>query len=179
MNQFQAKHWDNRYKKITNCSKENPFIRKFKGGEKKFTDPEELLKYLEHSDEAAYMWKDAEGLAVIADMYQVNIKIITTKGEADENPTENWIYPEKEMEKYAVLKGISLGDLVLLHEENNHFNLIVSKDSDQAILGSLSYRFKVGPNVENKKEKEKERKDNTDEKFIDNFVELQKQFKLG
>ena len=36
-------------------------------------------------------------------------------------------------------------ELVLLHENDNHFNLIIPKDSDLAQLGSLSYRFNIGP----------------------------------
>ena len=35
--------------------------------------------------------------------------------------------------------------MVLFHENDNHFNLIVSEESDLATLGSLSYRFNVGP----------------------------------
>ena len=56
MNKFQAKHWDKRYKYITQCSKDHPFVRKKKGGEVKFEDPEELRKFLDQSEEAAYMW---------------------------------------------------------------------------------------------------------------------------
>ena len=42
-------------------------------------------------------------------MYQVNIKIITTKGEADENPTVNWIYPEKGNGKVCSVEGHQFG----------------------------------------------------------------------
>ena len=49
------------------------------------------------------------------------------------------------MEKFAELKNVPLNDMVLLHEKDSHFDLIVSKDSDLAKLGSLSYRFNVGP----------------------------------
>ena len=33
------------------------------------------------------MWADCEDLIIVADMYQVDIKVITTKGESDENPS--------------------------------------------------------------------------------------------
>ena len=39
-----------------------------------------LLEYLSTSDDASYLWSDSEDLSVIADMYQVKIKVITTKG---------------------------------------------------------------------------------------------------
>ena len=40
--------------------------------------------------------------------------------------------------------------MVLKHEDELHYNLIVSKGSDLAQSGSLSYRFNVGP-IMNKK----------------------------
>ena len=48
-----------------------------------------------------------------------------------------------------------MGELVLFHENDNHFNLIISRDSDLATLGSLSHRFRIGPkeSVDNKKDK--------------------------
>ena len=70
MNLFMGRHWQLRYKYITNCSKETPFVRKLRGGEVKFTDPLELVKYLIESEEASYMWTDCEDLSVLADMYQ-------------------------------------------------------------------------------------------------------------
>jgi hypothetical protein len=58
MNIFMAKHWHKKYKNITNCSEENPFERKLRGGEVKFTDPSKLVKFLLESEEAAFMWSD-------------------------------------------------------------------------------------------------------------------------
>ena len=45
----------------------------------------------------------------------------------------------------------------------------LDQDSDLANLGSLSHRFSVGPIIENKKDE--------DVKSIDNYVELQNQFR--
>ena len=42
-------------------------------------------------------------------MYQKDIKVITTRGSTDENPTVNWIYPDKQMEKFAELKNVDFG----------------------------------------------------------------------
>ena len=58
----------------------------------------------------------------------MEIIIITTKGRGDKNPTVNW-------------KDIDIGELILFHEDECHFNLIVSKQSDLAVNGSLSFRF--------------------------------------
>ena len=146
MNQFFAKHWEKKYKFITGCSKESPFERKLPGGGKvSFTDPKKLVEYLEKSVEAEYMWTDSEDLAVVSDMYQVNIKVITSKGEKDTKPTVNWIFPDESLKEFAELKDVELEDIVLMHEADSHFNLIVSEQSELATLGSLSFRSNIGP----------------------------------
>ena len=78
-------------------------------------------------------------------MYQIRIKIITTKGPDDKNVTVNWIYPDPNLKPFAELKNVELTDMVLLHTNESHFNLVVSRESDLALLGSLSFRFNVGP----------------------------------
>ena len=145
MNKFMAKHWHKRYKNITQCSKDHPFVRKLGGGEVKFEDPVKLVKYLRSSIKAEGMWCDSEDLAVIADLYQVKIKVITTAGEKDKNPSINWIYPDESMNEFAELKNVDMDTMVLLHEKDTHFNLVVSKDSELARFGSLSYRANIGP----------------------------------
>ena len=67
-------------------------------------------------------------------MFQIRIKVISTKGESDENPNVYWIYPDKEMKQFAELKKVELLDMVLLHENDNHFNLIVSEDNEHVQL---------------------------------------------
>ena len=69
INRFMAKHWDRQYKYLTQCSPETPFIRKVKGRTVKFTDPAELIQYLNNSQDAVFMWTDSEDLKVLADMY--------------------------------------------------------------------------------------------------------------
>ena len=116
-----------------------------KGEEKKFTDPEELIKYLKTSEDAQYMWSDSEDFAVLADMYHIKIKIISTKGSNDKEPTVYWVYPDSKLEDFAELKNVDLVDITILHQEDIHFDLVVAGDSDLATLGSLSYRFNIGP----------------------------------
>ena len=70
-------------------------MRKHKDGDVSYTDPVELLKFLTTSKKATFMWCNIEDLAVISDMYQIKIKIISTKGREDKNPTVNWIYPDQ------------------------------------------------------------------------------------
>ena len=54
------------------------------------------------------------------------------------------IYPSEELKEFAELKNVEMIELVLLHENDNHFNLIIPNNSDLAQLGSLSYRFNFG-----------------------------------
>ena len=136
MNVFFANHWYDKYQFLTQCSTGHPFVRMVKGKVKSFTDPRELIKYLKTSEDAAYMWSDSEDFAILSDMYQVKIKIITTKGEKDDKPTVNLIHPDLNMAKFAELRGVDLGEMVLLHEDESHFNLVVGGESDLASLGS-------------------------------------------
>ena len=148
MNRFFVKHWYRKYQHICPCSKDTPFVRNTSKGPVKYTDPEELFKYLLSDDEKTiYMWSDSVDMTIIADMYQINIKTITIKSSSDSNPTVNWVHADKNMEKFAELKNVEQDNLVLLHEDESHFNLIVAQDSDLARLGSLSYRFNVGPMI--------------------------------
>ena len=123
-----AKYWTKRYQYITNCSIESPYVRQLKGKTISFTEPRKLKEFLETSSEAAFMWADCEDLAIISDMYQINIKIITRNRAGNINVTENWIYPDPELKDFAELRDVNLGDMILLHEDDNHFSLIISKD---------------------------------------------------
>ena len=170
MNIFMAEHWDINYKYITNCTIETPFVRKLRGGEAKFSDPQELIKYLKESKEASFMWTDCEDLMVLADMYQFRIKVITTKGATDKNVQERWIVPDPKLKEFAELQNVPIDDMILLHEDDLHFNLVVDKDSDLAMLGSLSYRFNVGPIMKEINEEEEiviEHEENDDLSFKD------------
>ena len=55
MNLFFANHWNRRYQHISQCSPGHPYKRKIKDGEIEFTDPDQLIKFLKHSSDAAYI----------------------------------------------------------------------------------------------------------------------------
>ena len=62
-----------------------------------------------------------------------------------------------------------MADMVLLHEDETHFNLIVSKTSNLARMGSLSYRFNIGPMMKTSVVDEVSKKENgTAEETSDN-----------
>ena len=141
MNKFQAEHWFRKYHAITPCSPQTPFVRKLNNGEVSFTEPEKLIEFLKLSKDAAFMWSDSEDLAVIADLLQIRIKIITINNIDDQNPRVNWIYPDESMREFAELKDVIKEDLILLHQNDCHFNLIISKDHALAVHGNLTKRL--------------------------------------
>ena len=157
MNIFMSKLWDRHYKYKTQCSDGHPFIRKIGDSEIRFTNPEELKEFLLKSEDASYMWSDSEDLCVISDMFQIRIKVITSRGINDEDPTANWIYPEETLKQFAELKDVDLKDMVLFHENDCHFNLVINKNDDLAKFGSLSNRLNVVPtfNASDKNDEDK------------------------
>ena len=155
MNNFFADHYYDKYMMLSPCSIEEPFIRNCKGRNVSFTDPEKLIKFLKTSNDAQYMWSDGEDFVVISDMYQMRIKIITIKGLNDENPSVNWIYPDRDLKEYAEIKDAEIDDMVVLHKDDEHFDLIIDGNSDLAKMGSLSYRHNIGPIIKERKENNK------------------------
>ena len=124
------------------------------------------------------MWTDSEDLAIISDLYQVRIKIITTKGLSDKNPTVNHISPDKDTAQFAELKNVGMNEMVLMHEDDLHFNLVVSKYSELATYGSLSHRLTDGSNMGENKEIDDDvvvtESHEADNKFQDELKELKK-----
>ena len=136
MNKFLAEHYE-KYENIFPCSEEEPFVRQLKGQKITFKNPEELKMFLKTSEKAGYMWSDSEDLKLISDLYQIEIKIITSKGPLDENPSVNWISPDKNMNKFAELQDVEIEEMVLFHEHDQHFDLVVSGAGDLAKYGNL------------------------------------------
>ena len=139
-NSFMAKYWSHKYENLTQCSPGHPFEQKVGNKIIRFTDPAALKDFLE-TEEANFMWTDSEDLAVLSDMFQIKIKIITTKGKEDKNPTENWIFPDKDMKQFAELKNVDLDVMVLFHENDCHYNLVIKRNSDLALEGNIPTRL--------------------------------------
>ena len=74
-----------------------------------------MIKYLNESEEAKYMWTDSEDLAVIANMYQVRIKVITSFGINGGSLTVNHIYPDVSLKPFAELKDVEIDEMVLFN----------------------------------------------------------------
>ena len=54
----------------------------------------------------------------------MNIKILT-RNRRFRNPTASWIYPDKNHAKHAELKDVEMENLILFHEDESHFDIVV------------------------------------------------------
>ena len=96
----------------------------------RFDNSEEYLQYL-RSNEAHLLWPDAEELIAIANLYQMDIRVITTKGPEDPEPTMATIGPDEDVEikEFAMLKPGVVPTMTLLHTIDSHFDLVIPKDA--------------------------------------------------
>ena len=146
MNIFMAKHFETKYSLLTNCSPETPYKRRV-GLDKEisFHDKDDLCDYLKNSEESDLVWCDSEDLAVLSDMYQMSIKVITV-GRSDGKITTNIIHPDEDMKQHSYVEERT-DDLVLLHENENHFDLIIPKKHNLALEGSISEKLENKENT--------------------------------
>ena len=136
MNNFIADRWFYYQNKIS-----FPYVRKIgvKGDTIKFEEGEEQqFRQFLRTNRAAYLWSDCEDLHVISNLYQMQIMVITTKGDEDTHPTVHRIGPDPELNNYKLIPEGAMEEMKLLHYDEQHYNLIISKDSDLAKTGALS-----------------------------------------
>ena len=124
-------HWKNFF--------ELPFIREVGNGKSvKCDNEEELFEYLLNAKDGAYMWRGHEDFSVVAIAYQFNIKIITISGVNDMSPRVNIIEPNPDV--IGVVPSGTVPEMIILHEENSHYNLIIPKNHILALEGGLDYQ---------------------------------------
>ena len=136
LNTHFANNWDYWKNKF-----EIPFIREVGNGRQIICKNEkELLDFLLNSEEGAYLWRGHEDFSVLSSTYQCNIKIITISGQNDPNPRVNIIEPNPEVKVINKYPQGYIPDMVLLHEEDLHYNLVIPKNSRLATDGGLDYQ---------------------------------------
>ena len=138
------------------CDKENPFEREIQNSAPvKFTDPKDMYEFLA-SSESDYMYSDSEDFLILANMFGMSVKIVR-----DLNPpNEHIVYPDPDMKHCMVTsEDMKVPDLTILFQNGNHFNLIVSHDSDLAKFGNQRKHFNNNKRIE----------------FIETFLALKKQ----
>ena len=136
MNNFLADRWHFYKNKIV-----FPYVRKIgvNGDYVRFEiGEEEKFRQFLRTKRAAFLWTDSEDLHVMANMYQMQIRVITTKGPQDSHPTVNMVGPDSELNNFKLLPEGAVSDMTLLHYDELHYNLVISKDDDIAKFGTLS-----------------------------------------
>ena len=127
MNDHITKYWSHYQTKI-----DFPYEREVGNtGDKvyfKFKALKDLLDFLSNDERATYLWSDYEELHAISNLYQIKIKVISLAS-PDSIPVVNMIGPEPELAPFANLPAGVVPDMVLLHSNNSHFDLVVHKES--------------------------------------------------
>ena len=145
-----------------------PYVRKVgvQGNFVRFeTGEEERFCEFLRSKESAYLWSDNLDLQLMCNLYQMQIKIITTKGSEDPHPIVSWLCPNPELKKFQLLPAGPVPIMTLIHYDEKHFNLVISKDHELFKTGTLSQS--LDEEEENPENDDKEPESCEDEKQVE------------
>ena len=108
-----------------------PYKREIGTGGKsvEFSSPQEYLNFLKTNPDAKFLWSDNEELLAIANLYQMNINIIKTRGPEDRNPSMYKINADAKLAVFAFLPKGKVQDMTVINTNESHYDLIVSKSS--------------------------------------------------
>ena len=101
-----------------------------------FQESKDFLNFISNDPEAAFLWTDSEDIHAIANLYQIEIKVITISNDDDPDPRTNTIGPDPELESFAVLPAGKVPNMVLIHYDGCHFNLLVPRTS-RLVMGTV------------------------------------------
>ena len=149
-----VKNWEHYKDTIT-----FPFRREVGNGKSvNFENENELFDFLIKDPESAYMWRGHEDFLAVASAYQIKITVITIRSEDDPNPTVNIIEPNPALAlKSDITKGV-VPDMILLHRENVHYDLIIPTNNRLAIEGGLDMqRQEASKNINNAENQNKKK----------------------
>ena len=94
-----------------------------------FTNGEEYVDFLRTNPDALFLWSDNEELLAIANLCQMDINIIKTKGPDDKNPLMFKIKADANLADYAIFPKGKLSDMTVVNTSESHYDLLVSKTS--------------------------------------------------
>ena len=99
------------------------------------TTDEQMIEFLK-SEEAMTVFSDAHELLAMANMYNIRIHVFTYGGTTD---GWNTVHPDPEMVSLlGSSSGLKLPDVSLYHSYNNHYDLLVERESRIAQLGLVA-----------------------------------------
>ena len=104
------------------------------GVTKIFKEETVFLNFLS-TDDSAFMWRGQEDFSVLCNMYHFKIRIYK---EGSSEPTV--IESSEELSSPINFPPGKIEDMLILHENGNHFSLIVPRDGFLATEGGLDFQ---------------------------------------
>ena len=95
-----------------------------------FNNKDEYLEFLQNDPRSAWLWMEHYDMQALSNMYQVPVHTLTTGVQGMDEPKARWTHmkPDERLRDFNQRVG-ELPDLYLMHQDDNHFDLIVHRSS--------------------------------------------------
>ena len=107
-----------------------------------------FLEFLRADPSSGYMWMEHQGWQVVANMYKININILTLLPRGGPRARWTYIVPDERLSSFSKVHQ-GLPDMWIMHVDETHYDLMVHRESELAKEGTIE-------DLE-KKEKDEER----------------------
>ena len=145
---------------------EFPLSQRAGSEELPFKNKEEYLDFLQNDPRSAWLWMEHYDLQALSNIYQVSVHILTTGVKGIKAPSARWthISPDQRLKDFSTDRG-EVPDLWLMHQDENHFDLIAPKNS---IIVEEQYQEKERntENNEYERDEETEKKNEIDKVIV-------------
>ena len=103
-----------------------------------FKDESEYLTFLTKNNKSGLLWMDHGDLQAVANMYQIKVHILTTNIASLEETKARWTHlvPDQRLKSFSRI-SMKLPDMWVLHRDEQHFDLIIEKNSTLAKEGPI------------------------------------------
>ena len=118
-------YWETYYNKIFSF----PYKRQVgvSGQWVEFHEEKELLEYLKSSTDVSHLWADSQELQAMANIYQIQIKVLSVMVNDQEIPRVLHIGPDNDFIEGAKEPLGKIPNMTLLYIEKSHYDLITSR----------------------------------------------------
>ena len=118
-------YWETYYKKIFSF----PYKRQVgvSGQWVEFHEEKDLLEYLKSSPDVSHLWADSQELQAMANIYQIQIKVLSVKVSDQDTPTVLHIGPDNDFKEGAKEPWGKIPNMTLFYIEKSHYDLITSR----------------------------------------------------
>ena len=127
---------------------------------REFQDDKSFLDFLKKDQQSGLVWMDHFGLQIVSNMYQISIHVLSTGVPGLVEPRARWthIEPDTRLSSFSTVhKG--LADMWLIHVDEIHFDLLIRKDSELAMVGCVDEMEENALEESNEKKVEEKHED--------------------